>query len=95
MQGMAALGVPNTKVFFEVTKIEDAVNLWRAIQVGDVQPVQPTRAGRAGDAPLVSLQSKQQGQAVVRPGAVEEFEDADGNVYDKETFELLKKQGII
>lgn len=31
--GMRALGIPNNKNFFEVTKIDDALALWRDIQV--------------------------------------------------------------
>ena len=31
--GMRALGIPNNKNFYEVTKIEDAKELWENIQV--------------------------------------------------------------
>lgn len=31
--GMRALGIPNNKNFYEVTQIEDALALWRNIQV--------------------------------------------------------------
>ena len=31
--GMRALGIPNTKNFFEVTQIKDASELWKSIQV--------------------------------------------------------------
>ena len=31
--GMRALGIPNTKLFFEVTKISDAQELWKNVQV--------------------------------------------------------------
>lgn len=34
MNGMKALGIPNNKDFYEVTKIEDALALWKNIQVG-------------------------------------------------------------
>lgn len=39
-QGMRSLGIPNNKMFYEVTKIEDALQLWKSIQV--------RRIGRAG-----------------------------------------------
>lgn len=32
MNGMRALGIPNNKDFYEVTKIEDALELWRSLQ---------------------------------------------------------------
>ena len=31
--GMRALGIPNNKNFFEITKVEDAKELWANIQV--------------------------------------------------------------
>eukprot|EP00882_Tetradesmus_deserticola_P026111 GHRQ01028746.1.p2 GENE.GHRQ01028746.1~~GHRQ01028746.1.p2 ORF type:complete len:101 (-),score=25.53 GHRQ01028746.1:348-650(-) len=34
VNGMKALGIPNNKDFYEVTKIEDALSLWKNIQVG-------------------------------------------------------------
>ena len=33
--GMRALGIPNTKNFYEVTQIEDAQRLWKNIQVSN------------------------------------------------------------
>merc|ERR1739845_17223 len=30
-QGMQALGIPNTNIFFEITKINDAIDLWKTI----------------------------------------------------------------
>ncbi|KXZ48869.1 hypothetical protein GPECTOR_25g454 [Gonium pectorale] len=66
--GMRALGIPNNKMFYEVTKIDDALQLWRSIQEkakGDFKPDD------------------------------EEFEDAQGNVYSKKTFDDLKRQGLI
>merc|ERR1712224_617263 len=65
-QGMHALSIDNTKIFFELTKIRDVVKLWHIVK------------------------SKQQGFV-----SVQEFEDFDGNVYDTETYTLLKKQGIV
>ncbi|KAF8307216.1 hypothetical protein DL93DRAFT_140393 [Clavulina sp. PMI_390] len=68
--GMRALGLPNTKHFHEITKIEDALALAEKLK----------REGR---------------QQVVANQTTEELEDEDGNVYDKRTYEDLKKQGII
>ncbi len=31
--GMRALGIPNTKTFFEVTQMKDALELWASIKV--------------------------------------------------------------
>lgn len=33
VNGMKAMGIPNNKDFYEVTKIEDALALWKNIQV--------------------------------------------------------------
>ncbi|GLC47372.1 hypothetical protein PLESTM_002065900 [Pleodorina starrii] len=68
LNGMRALGIPNNKMFYEVTKMEDALQLWRSIQEkakGDFKPED------------------------------EEFEDAQGNVYSKKTYDDLKRQGLI
>eukprot|EP00746_Dinoflagellata_sp_MGD_P158698 gnl/MRDRNA2_/MRDRNA2_86531_c0_seq1.p2 gnl/MRDRNA2_/MRDRNA2_86531_c0~~gnl/MRDRNA2_/MRDRNA2_86531_c0_seq1.p2 ORF type:complete len:498 (-),score=9.34 gnl/MRDRNA2_/MRDRNA2_86531_c0_seq1:1570-3063(-) len=64
-QGMQALGLPNSKLFFEITRIKDAMKLWRSLN------------GR----PKKDAQT------------IQEYEDLEGNVYDCETFKLLKKQG--
>merc|ERR1712110_578596 len=32
-RGMQALGIPNTKVFYEITKIEDAMKLWKSVNM--------------------------------------------------------------
>jgi hypothetical protein len=34
---MRALGVPNTKEFYEVTKIDDALALWKTLQSRQVR----------------------------------------------------------
>jgi splicing factor 3A subunit 3 len=68
-QGMQALGIPNSRTFFEITSINDAINLWNSVK--------PSKNER------VCGVTKQ------------EVEDEDGNVYDKETYDLLKKQGIL
>ncbi|KAJ3993534.1 hypothetical protein F5050DRAFT_691867 [Lentinula boryana] len=68
--GMRALGLPNTKHFHEITKIEDALALAEKL--------------------------KQEGKhEVYEQETMEELEDDEGNVYNKKTYEDLKKQGII
>jgi len=68
--GMRALGLPNTKHFHEITRIEDALALAEKL--------------------------KQEGkQEIFQNETMEELEDDDGNVYNRKTYEDLKKQGII
>jgi splicing factor 3A subunit 3 len=69
VQGMRALGIPNTKLFFEIKSIEDAVKLWN------------------------NITKKSQNKGFDMPSK-QELEDIEGNVYDKETFDLLLKQGV-
>ncbi|KAH8084173.1 hypothetical protein HD553DRAFT_335567 [Filobasidium floriforme] len=68
--GMRALGLPNTKHFHEITKIQDALALAERLK----------QEGRAEQ------------HATERS---EEFEDSEGNVYDKKTYDDLKRQGLI
>ncbi|KAK9906790.1 hypothetical protein WJX75_008099 [Coccomyxa subellipsoidea] len=67
--GMRALGIPNTKTFFEVTQMKDALELWTSIKEREV--------------------------GGFKAEAEEEYEDKDGNVYNKRTYEDLKRQGLI
>ena len=67
--GMRALGIPNNKNFYEITKIEDAVAL--------------------------AENMKQRDKGGWRSELDEEFEDADGNVYNRKTYDDLKRQGLI
>lgn len=67
--GMRALGIPNSKLFFEVTNMADAQELWRNVQARE-------KGGFVRD-------------------TEEEHEDAQGNVYNKKTYDDLKRQGII
>eukprot|EP00899_Mesostigma_viride_P026672 jgi/Mesvir1/718/Mv17326-RA.2 len=69
-KAMRALGIPNTKLFHEVTVIADALELWEQV-----------KARNEG------------GQW--KPEVDEEFEDADGNVYDKKTYSYLQKEGLV
>ncbi|KAG6809426.1 hypothetical protein H0H92_000297 [Tricholoma furcatifolium] len=68
--GMRALGLPNTKHFHEITRIEDALALAEKL--------------------------KQEGRhEVFEQETMEELEDDEGNVYNRKTYEDLKKQGLI
>ncbi|KAI9056528.1 RNA splicing factor PRP9 [Trametes sanguinea] len=68
--GMRALGLPNTKHFHEITRIEDALALAEKLK----------REGR---------------NEIFEQETMEELEDEEGNVYNKKTYEDLKKQGLI
>lgn len=68
--GMRALGLPNTKHFHEITKIEDALALAEKLK----------KEGR---------------KEISQNETTEEMEDEEGNVYNRKTYEDLKKQGII
>jgi len=68
--GMRALGLPNTKHFHEITKIEDALSLAEKL--------------------------KQEGRKeMFQVETTEELEDDEGNVYNRKTYDDLKKQGLI
>ncbi|KAI0034117.1 hypothetical protein K488DRAFT_77483 [Vararia minispora EC-137] len=68
--GMRALGLPNTKHFHEITKIEDALSLAEKL--------------------------KQEGRhEIFEQETMEELEDDEGNVYNRKTYDDLKKQGLI
>ncbi|KAI9331044.1 hypothetical protein BDR26DRAFT_870589 [Obelidium mucronatum] len=68
--GMKCLGIPNTKHFQEITKIQDAYALWEKLNT--------TKKAEA-----------------FKADAMEEFEDAEGNVFNKKTFEDLRRQGLL
>ncbi|KAI8617883.1 hypothetical protein BC830DRAFT_1111582 [Chytriomyces sp. MP71] len=68
--GMRCLGIPNTKHFQEITKIQDAYSLWE------------------------KLNSTKKAE-LFKADAMEEFEDAEGNVFNKKTFEDLRRQGLL
>ncbi|KAI9316112.1 hypothetical protein BX666DRAFT_1955246 [Dichotomocladium elegans] len=68
--GMRCLGIPNTRHFHEITKIEDAYTLFEKL--------------------------KKEGQTEeFVADTMEEYEDDEGNVYNKKTYEDLRRQGII
>ncbi|KAL6052708.1 Splicing factor 3A subunit 3 [Balamuthia mandrillaris] len=68
--GMRKLGIPNTRHFWEVTKIQDALDLWEKLK-------------------------KEMATADWRPDEEMEFEDEEGNVMNKKTYEDLKAQGLL
>jgi splicing factor 3A subunit 3 len=68
--GMKCLGIPNTRHFFQITKIEEAKRLWERMRQA----------------------AKEQ---LFRPDQQEECEDSAGNVYERRTFEDLKRQGLL
>ncbi|AUB27813.1 splicing factor 3A subunit 3 [Cryptococcus neoformans] len=68
--GLRALGLPPSKHFMYITKINDALALAEKLK----------REGR---------------QEITAMDKAEEFEDEEGNVYDKRTYEQLQRQGLI
>ena len=68
--GMKLLGVPNTAHFFEIVKIQDALDLHKKIQADEKA-------------------------RTWNPDEEVEMEDDLGRVYDKKTYDLLKKQGLL
>lgn len=68
--GMRCLGIPNTAHFANITKIQDAINLW------------------------VKLKDERK-KDKFQPLNEEEYEDSQGNVVNKKTYEDLKRQGLL
>jgi len=68
--GMRCLGIPNSKHFHDITKINDSLALWEKIKRDNVD-------------------------VGWRPEAEEEYEDKEGNVFNKKVFEDLKRQGLL
>lgn len=90
--GMRALGLPNTKHFHEITKIQDAL----ACKYTFIQPSRKHRTKLMRSPPTVAERLKHEGRAEQHAAErTEEFEDAEGNVYDKKTYEDLKRQGLL
>lgn len=67
--GMKCLGIPYTKVFAEVTKIDEALALWEAM--------------------------KEKTKTKFTDDLEEEFEDKEGNVYNKKEYMDLQRQGLL
>jgi len=68
--GMRCLGIPNSKQFQDITKINDATELWEKIKKDTITQTW-------------------------REEAEEEYEDKEGNVFNKKTYEDLKRQGLL
>lgn len=80
---MKALAIPNTKHFFQITKMDEALarTCWPPCET---------------DACLVWDKLKRASRTEsFRPEAMEEFEDHLGNVYNRKTYEDLRRQGLI
>jgi splicing factor 3A subunit 3 len=83
---MRALGLPNTKHFHEITRIEDALSRKRF----HFQREYPLNFY------VVAEKLKQEGRhEIFEQETMEELEDDEGNVYNRKTYEDLKKQGLI
>ena len=83
--GMRALGLPNTKHFHEITKIEDAL----AREYADPLLV------LCLPKPVAEKLKKEGRKEISQNETTEEMEDEEGNVYNRRTYEDLKKQGLI
>jgi len=68
--GMRCLGIPNTAHFANVTKIQEALQLWERLRVKNEEDR-------------------------FKPEVDEEYEDSQGNVVNKKTFEDLRRQGLL
>lgn len=88
-QGMRSLGIPNTRQFHEITKIDDVLAcklLYKCVYIFVL----------TGFFLIVYQKQKKEGSsAEAKADIVEEYEDAEGNVYNKKTYEDLKRQGIL
>ena len=86
---MRALGLPNTKHFHEITRIDDALSRALAfIQIGHSLLRTASYA--------VAEKLKQEGRhEIFEQETMEELEDDEGNVYNRKTYDDLKKQGLI
>ena len=88
--GMRALGLPNTKHFHEITKIEDALAREFPHSLFYEKTLIPCYIL------LVAEKLKREGKnEIFEQETMEELEDEEGNVYNRKTYEDLKKQGLI
>ncbi len=84
---MRALGLPNTKHFHEITRIEDAL---ACEYESDIIPHNLIPFA------VVAEKLKQEGRhEIFEQETMEELEDDEGNVYNRKTYDDLKKQGLI
>lgn len=100
--GMRALGLPNTKHFHEITKIADAVarEFITSLFIRSIGQLviltEPTNSFPCFVHTAVAEKLKNEGrQEVVAQETMEEVEDEEGNVYNRKTYEDLKRQGLI
>nr|CCA16054.1 splicing factor 3A putative [Albugo laibachii Nc14] len=68
--GMRCLKIPNTKHFHDITRMQDAIQLYEKLK-------------------------DQIDAETWNPSAEEEFEDSEGNVLNRKTFEDLARQGLL
>lgn len=85
---MRALGLPNTKHFHEITRIEDAL----ACEFVTASPTQPHLLTPFEVAEKLKREGRNE---IFEQETMEELEDEEGNVYNRKTYEDLKKQGLI
>lgn len=86
---MRALGLPNTKHFHEITRIEDALARKFFVLPKDL-------AMTTNGPDSVAEKLKREGRnEIFEQETMEELEDEEGNVYNRKTYEDLKKQGLI
>jgi splicing factor 3A subunit 3 len=88
---MRALGLPNTKHFHEITKIEDAMACTYPTTILIFTPHCTLMHTR-----VVAERLKKEGRhEIFEQETMEELEDEEGNVYNRKTYDDLKKQGLI
>jgi splicing factor 3A subunit 3 len=85
---MRALGLPNTKHFHEITKIEDAM----ACTCRIVDFLHCVLMHTCAVAERLKREGKHE---IFEQETMEELEDEEGNVYSRKTYDDLKKQGLI
>lgn len=86
---MRALGLPNTKHFHEITRIEDALARTCAQDTGLQCPLLIINV------PVAEKLKREGRNEIFEQETMEELEDEEGNVYNRKTYEDLKKQGLI
>lgn len=92
--GLKCLRLESNRAFNEITSIQDAIELDKKLRA-DVSIHIEYRTGRVfsvvNRSNFFILQKK---TGVWNPDENEEYEDADGNVLNKKTYQLLKMQGL-
>ncbi|KAI8909627.1 hypothetical protein EDD86DRAFT_226161 [Gorgonomyces haynaldii] len=68
--GLKCLGIQNSRLYYDITKIEDAINLAETLM-------------------------KREKDTQSYHESLEEYEDADGNVFSKKTYLDMKRQGLL